>query len=82
MVQGRGQEALIMVLTRAMREWLASLPKDREFSLDWAYDRLLDDYPRFAVDRSRASRAITATRLFDTWKEGKVRMFKFRGPEE
>ena len=68
-----------MALTRAMREWLSSLPRDREFSLDWAYDRLLDDHPRFADDRSRASSAITATGLFDTWKEGKVRMFKWKG---
>lgn len=68
-----------MALTRAMREWLASLPRDREFSLEWAYNRLLDYYPRYAVDRSRASRAITSTKLFDTWKDGKVRMFKWKG---
>jgi len=68
-----------MVLTRAIRDWLASLPRDREFSLEWAYNRLLDDYPRYAVDRSRASRAINQTKLFDTWKDGKVRMFKYRG---
>ncbi|NLX47979.1 MAG: hypothetical protein GXY70_07425 [Euryarchaeota archaeon] len=78
-MQGRGQEAVIMVLTRAIRDWLASLPRDREFSLEWAYNRLLDDYPRYAVDRSRASRAINQTKLFDTWKDGKVRMFKYRG---
>ena len=70
---------MIMVLTRAIRDWLASLPRDREFSLEWAYNRLLDDYPRYAVDRSRASRAINQTKLFDTWKDGKVRMFKYRG---
>ena len=71
-----------MVLTRAVREWLASLPKDREFSLEWAYNRLLDDYPRYAVDRSRASGAIIRTGKFDSWVDGDgCRMFKYRGPK-
>lgn len=74
-------EALIMALTKAMTDWLASLPRNREFSLEWAYNQLLDDHPRNAVDRSRASRVITLSGQFDTWKDGHARMFKFRGPK-
>jgi hypothetical protein len=71
-----------MALTRELREWLASLPRDREFSLDWAYDQLLDDHPKRAVYKSRASRVISASGLFDTWTEGNVRMFRYRGRKE
>ena len=68
-----------MVLTRAMREWLASLPKDREFSIDWAYERMLDDHPKRATSKARASMAITKSGRFETWMDGRCRMFRYRG---
>jgi len=71
-----------MALTRELREWLASLPRDREFSLDWAYDQLLNDYPKRATYKKRASRVISGSGLYDTWFEGNVRMFRYRGTEE
>jgi len=42
---------------------------------------LLTDHPKQAPTKARASMAITKSGLFDTWKDGRVRMFKFRGPK-
>ena len=67
--------------SRAVSDWLASLPRDREFSIDWAYHRMLDDYPKRAVSKARASQLLTRSKLFDTWMDGRARMFKFRGPK-
>jgi len=71
-----------VALTKAMKDWLASLPRNREFSLEWAYNRLLDDHPRQAPGRSRCSSAILVTGLFERWKDpqGAV-MFRYRGPK-
>ena len=66
---------------RAISDWLASLPRDREFSLDWAYNQLLDDHPKRAITKNNASSAITRSGRFETWMDGRCRMFKFRGPK-
>lgn len=67
--------------SRAIADWIASLPRTREFSLDWAYGVLLNDHPKRAFNKSRASAAITKSGLFDRWKDkqGAV-MFRYRGP--
>jgi len=67
--------------TRAISDWLASLPRDREFSIHQAYETLLKDHPKQAPTKARASMAITKSGLFDTWMDGRARMFKFRGPK-
>ena len=67
--------------SRAVSDWLASLPRDREFSIDWAYERMLDDHPKRATSKARASMAITKSGLFESRVVGRVRMFKYRGPK-
>lgn len=62
-----------------MSDWLASLPRDREFSIEHAYGRMLDEYPKRAVTKSRASQMLSRSGQFDTWLVGRVRMFRFRG---
>jgi len=66
--------------SRAVSDWLGTLPLTREFSLEEVYQCMLDDHPRQAPDRSRCSRAIMATGLYERWKEGGVTMFRYRGP--
>lgn len=65
--------------SRAVSDWIASLPRDREFSIHQAYETLLQDHPKQAPTKARASMAITKSGLFETWMDGRVRMFKFRG---
>jgi hypothetical protein len=67
-----------MANKRAISDWLGSLPHDREFSLEWAYGQMLTDHPRQAPDRSRCSRAITATKRFERWTDEQgVIMFRY-----
>lgn len=56
----------------------ASLPRDREFSVHQAYEMLLNDHLKQAPTKARASMAITESGLFDSWMDGRARMFKFR----
>ena len=65
--------------SRAVSDWLASLPRDREFSIDWAYERMLDDHPKRATSKARASMAITKSGQFEIWMDGKARMFRWKG---
>lgn len=71
-----------MALTKAMNDWLASLPRTGEFSLETVYQSMLTDHPRQAPGRSRCSSAILVTGLFERWKDpqGAV-MFRYRGPK-
>ena len=65
--------------TRAVSDWLASLPRDREFSVHQAYEMLLKDHPRQAPTKARASMAITRSGMFESWMDGRDRMFRYRG---
>ena len=67
---------------RVVAEWISELPRDREFSLEWSYQRFRERYPRQVPVKARLSRFITSTGKFDHWRDpqGAV-MFKFRGPK-
>ena len=68
--------------SRAVSDWLASLPRDREFSIHQAYETLLKDHPKQAPTKARASMAITKSGLFDTWMDGRARMFRRKGAKQ
>ena len=68
--------------TRAISDWLASLPRDREFSIHHAYELLLKDHPRQALTKARASMAITKSGMFDSWMDGRARMFRRKGAKQ
>jgi len=68
--------------TRAVSDWLASLPRDREFSVHQAYETLLKDHPKQAPTKARASMAITKSGLFDSWMDGRARMFRRKGAKQ
>lgn len=40
---------------------------------------MLDDHPKRATSKARASMAITKSGLFETWMDGKARMFRWKG---
>ena len=65
--------------TRAVSDWLASLPRDREFSIHQAYETMLTDHPRQAPTKARASMAITKSGMFESWMDNGTRMFRHRG---
>lgn len=67
---------------RAISDWIASLPRDREFTIYEAYDMLLRDHPKQAPTKARASMAITKSGLFESWHEGRMHMFRYRGEKD
>ena len=42
---------------------------------------MLSDHPKRALAKNQASSEITKSGLFESWKDGKVRMFRFRRPK-
>lgn len=70
-----------MPVNKYVKEVISSLPRNEPFSIHQAYELVLKTFPKYTITRARLSQAINRTGCFDTWKDGRTTMFKYRGPK-